>query len=184
MNIVRRNPWNWFRNEELRPYSPDAAPRSFAFFPVEPFHGEMNRILDSFFSPSAGRNKKDGQDNAPSIFRPSLDVSGDEKQYIVSVEVPGVDEKDLKAELNNNILHIFGEKKQEFEEKSDDKDGKGKGYYRMERVYGSFQRTLALPEDVDSSAISASYKNGVLTLTLPRKKASEPENRAISINKE
>lgn len=182
MNIVRRNPWNWFRNEEVRPYASDAAPRSFAFFPVDPFHGEMNRLFDSFFSQSAGR-KRDGLDSTMSTFRPSLDVSGDENQYVISVEVPGVDEKDLKVELNDNILHIFGEKKQEFEEKSDDTDGKSKGYYRMERSYGSFQRMLALPDDIDSSAISASHKNGVLSVTLPRKKAVEPENKVISINK-
>ena len=184
MNIVRMNPWNWLRNEELRQHSPDAATRSFAFFPVDPFQGEMGKLLDSFFAPAAGRDKRAQQSAETALIRPNLDVSGDEKQYVVSVELPGVDEKDLKVELNNDILHIFGEKKQEFEENSDDKEGKGKGFYRIERSYGSFQRTLALPEDVDTSAISASHKNGVLSITLPRKKAVEPEKRVIAINKE
>ena len=88
--------------------------------------------------------------------------------------MPGVDEKDVKVEIANDTLTIRGEKKQEKEENH-------KNYYRMERSYGSFQRVLSLPEDADQEGVSATFKNGVLTVTMPRKAAPQANVRRIEI---
>jgi HSP20 family protein len=92
----------------------------------------------------------------------------------VSVELPGVDENEIQIELVNDTLKIKGEKKQQKEEKE-------RNYYRMERSYGSFQRTLSLPEDADQDDIKAVYKNGVMNITIPRKAASKTETKQIEI---
>jgi len=100
------------------------------------------------------------------LFKPSVDISGSEKEYVISAELPGVDEKDISLELKGDALIIKAEKQRE--KKTEDK-----GYYRVERRYGSFQRVLAVPEDADAEGIKANYKKGVLTVTLPRKKGVE-----------
>lgn len=115
--------------------------------------------------------------------RPSLDITGNEKQYQVTVELPGVKESDLQVEVDNDMLRVYGEKRYEHEEKEGEGDN-GRGYYRMERSYGSFQRTLSLPEDVDAEGVTAVHKEGILTITLPRKEAIKQENRRIAITKE
>lgn len=179
MNTTMLIPCNWFKRED------NYATRMLARRPrrhynhmmsAEPLYREMDRLFNSLM----GTRKFANQKTEPALLRPSLDISGDAKQYFVTVELPGVDEKDLRVELDNDSLRIYGEKKCEVEEKEES----GKGYYRMERSYGSFQRVLTLPEDVDTSGISASHKDGILTITLPRKEAVQPENKNIAINKE
>jgi HSP20 family protein len=88
--------------------------------------------------------------------------------------IPSVDEKDIKLELADDILTIYGEKKQTSEEK-------GNNYYRMERSYGSFRRTLALPEDADQDDVSATFKKGVLTVTMPRRTLPQTNVRRIEV---
>nr|WP_281357791.1 Hsp20/alpha crystallin family protein [Desulfobacter latus] len=97
-----------------------------------------------------------------SLLKPRLDLSATDKEYTVSLEIPGVSEKDVNLELADDTLIIRGEKKQKKEEKK-------KNFYRLERSYGSFQRTLSLPEDADKDNIKADFKNGVLNITIPRK---------------
>ncbi|MDR2669869.1 MAG: Hsp20/alpha crystallin family protein [Desulfovibrio sp.] len=116
---------------------------------------------------------------AVGIPRPVLDIRREEKQYVVNVEVPGVDENDIKVEVNDNELTISGEKRDEY--KSSDEGTDASGLY-TERVYGTFTRALSLPEDVDVEGITADHKNGVLTITLPRK-VQEKAARSISVNK-
>jgi HSP20 family protein len=108
-------------------------------------------------------------------FQAKLNVSSDDKQYHVSLEAPGLTEKEISLELNQGVLTIRGEKKEENETKD-------RHYYRMERSYGSFQRVLALPEDCDQEGISASMKNGVLDITLPRKALPASAAKQIPIN--
>lgn len=180
MNIVRLTPWNWFKREnDLGMNAPVCHPRRHAGRAYDPFY-EIDRVFDALMGLT--KNSASNADGAqPAFLRPSLDVTGNDKQYTVTVELPGVDEKDLRVEMENDSLRIFGEKKQEIEEKG---EGENAGnYYRMERSYGSFQRVLNLPEDVDPSAITATHKDGVLSITLPRKEAALPENKLIAINK-
>jgi HSP20 family protein len=106
--------------------------------------------------------------------KPNLDIGVSDKEYTISIELPGIDEKDVQLELINDTLKIKGEKKQQKEEKE-------KNYYRMERSYGSFQRTLSLPEDVDQDDIKAVYKNGIMKITIPRKAALKTEAKQIEI---
>lgn len=181
MNIVALSPWNWLKREnDLGMNAPVRHSRRRAGMVYDPFY-EMDRFFNALMH--AGKNLPASADDSarPAFLRPSLDVTGDEKQYVVTVELPGVNENDLRVEMENDSLRIFGEKKQEFEDKG---EGENSGnYYRMERSYGSFQRVLTLPEDVDTAGITADHKDGVLTITLPRKEAAKPENRTIAINK-
>lgn len=101
-------------------------------------------------------------------------LSATDTEYTVTAEIPGVDDKDVKLEIVDDTLTIRGEKKQEKEEKE-------KNYYRLERSYGSFQRVLSLPDDVDQDGVKANFKKGVLTITLPRKALPKPEAKRIEI---
>lgn len=95
-------------------------------------------------------------------FSPALDVHETEKDFQINLEVPGMTEKDIDISMSRDTLTITGEKKEEKEENS-------KGIYRMERRYGSFSRSIPLPENcVDTDKAEASYKNGVLSIRLPK----------------
>lgn len=100
-------------------------------------------------------------------FSPRVDVEEREADVVVTCEVPGVDKKDLDISVSGNLLSISGEKRYDREEKE-------KKYYRQESYSGSFSRTVPLPETVDSENIDAHLKNGILTLTLPKKAEAKP----------
>jgi HSP20 family protein len=123
---------------------------------------EFNRLFDEFF---------DGFGLAPSgTFVPQVDVAEGDKEIKVSAELPGLDEKDVEVTLSNNVLTISGEKK-------DEKEDRGKNYYRMERSYGSFQRSISVPLEVDTDKVEATFKQGVLTVTLPKTAAAQKGKR-------
>ena len=106
-------------------------------------------------------------------FSPAVDIFEDEKAIVLSADLPDMDEKDLDVHVKDGHLILKGERKFENEEKKEN-------YHRVERSYGSFQRTFALPETVDDDNITASYEKGVLRLTLP--KLEKPKSaRAIEI---
>ena len=109
------------------------------------------------------------------IYRPQVDVSGDEKQYEITLDVPGLSEGDLAIEVKGDVLTVRGEK----EEKHEQKD---KQFYRVERSYGSFLRTLSLPGDANADDILARLKDGVLTLTIPRNPSEQADVKRISIS--
>jgi len=103
---------------------------------------------------------------------PSVDISEGKKDITVKAEIPGVEAKDIDISLNGKLLTIKGEKKQEKEEKEEN-------YYRTERSYGYFNRTIELPCEVDADKVDASYKKGVLKIEL--KKTRESESKKIII---
>jgi HSP20 family protein len=111
---------------------------------------------------------------APGGFTPRIDVVERENEYLVTAELPGLEEKDFHLEVNRNVLTISGEKRAEYA--SDD----AKGWRWSERAYGSFRRTVELPAEIDAEKVSASYRNGVLTVTLP--KAASARVRHIPVN--
>ena len=117
-------------------------------------HDEMDDLFDSFFR---------GLDRPFFGYKawPAIDITEDENQFVVNAEVPGCKPDDIDISVHGNTLTISGEKKAEQEKKE-------KGYYHVERSYGSFRRDLNLPTDVDTEKIEAACKNGVLTLTLPK----------------
>lgn len=105
-----------------------------------------------------------------------LDIQETDKQYKIALEVPGVEEKDIQITLDNDVLMVRGEKRQEQEKKEG-------GFHRVERAYGSFQRALNLPDDANQDSIKASFKNGVLTVTIDKREVSSPkQGRSIPIN--
>ncbi len=116
-----------------------------------------------------------GFNTSSAMFRANVDISSNDDAHTIKVEVPGVEQEDVNLEIANGTLTINGEKKQESEEKN-------KHYYHMERLYGSFQRILSLPDDVDKSSIEASFKNGVLTINLPSKGLPKTDVKQIPIS--
>ena len=127
----------------------------------------LNRLFEPFF----GRFAFDEMPVTGS-WAPPVDVAEDAERIHVKVEVPGMDEKDLKVNYQDGLLTISGER--QFEKKED------RNYHRIERAYGSFQRTFTLPRTVDGSAISATYNNGVLEIEIPKREEAKP--RQIQIN--
>jgi HSP20 family protein len=107
---------------------------------------------------------------------PRVDVSETDSEVKIEAELPGVDEKDVEVVLSEGRLTIKGEKKQETEDKGDN-------YYRMERSYGKFSRVIPLPDGVvDNENVDATFKNGVLTITLPKLEEAQQISRRITVN--
>ncbi len=127
---------------------------------VQTLHDEMDRFFDEFFrgfglAPWAPFTEME------SYFSPRVDVIETDKEVKVSAELPGLTEKDVEVSLSHDVLTIKGEKKSEEEHKEHNT-------YRLERVYGSFQRNIPLPCEVDEEKVEAVFKNGVLTVTMPK----------------
>ena len=116
---------------------------------------EMDRVLDRFFEPKWEEYAALGE------WAPSLDLSESKEAFVVKAEVPGMEPRDIQVSLQENLLTIKGEKKQEKEEKDE-------RYHRVERNYGAFARSVRLPVAVDGSKVDARFKNGLLTVTLPK----------------
>ena len=126
----------------------------------------MNQLMEeSFVRPAAGQNGKN--------FVPALDFSETAEGYMVEAALPGVKPEDVEITVENNVLTIKGETRQE-------SDTKQRNYHRVERRFGSFQRTIGLPTTVKADAIKAELTNGVLRLEIP--KAEEVKPRKISVN--
>src|SRR5215510_10897052 len=98
---------------------------------------------------------------------PAVDVFETENELVLKADLPDVDQKDIDVRVENQTLTIEGERKFEKEES-------GKGYHRIERSFGHFTRSFAVPQSFDTEKITAGYKNGVLTVTLPKKEAAKP----------
>ena len=103
-----------------------------------------------------------------------MNISEDEKGIEVTAEMPGIDDKDIEVSLKNDILTIKGEKKQENEEKNKD-------YYRAERSFGSFQRSIQLPSEVEADKIKASFKKGILKVELPKSNQARESVKRIEV---
>jgi HSP20 family protein len=106
---------------------------------------------------------------------PAVDVSEDEKEYLIKAELPEVKKEDVKVTVENGTLRITGERKFEKEEKD-------KKYHRIERAYGSFERTFALPEDAKADAVAAEFKEGVLKVHLPKSEQAKPKPLEIKVS--
>jgi HSP20 family protein len=121
---------------------------------------EMDRLFDRFFEART--------DELPALgeWAPSMDVSETKDAVVVKVEVPGMESKDLEVTLQENTLLVKGEKKQEKEEKDE-------RYHRVERSYGAFVRSVRLPVGVEGAKVDAKFKNGLLTVTLPKTAAAK-----------
>jgi HSP20 family protein len=105
---------------------------------------------------------------------PSVDIFEDKDNVVLKAEIPGVAKEDLQVNVNDETITVSGEKRKE--EKKEDKD-----YFRLERSYGSFKRTFALPSEVDSSRAKAKFKDGVLEVTIPKSEKAKKKEVKVSI---
>jgi HSP20 family protein len=128
----------------------------------------MNRLFNNLFdTPTVA--------SAPARrFAPATDLIESETHYILRADLPGLSEDDVTVELDGNVLSVSGERKSEHEHR-------GQGYYRVERSYGSFRRSVRLPEGVDAGAIKATFDKGVLEITVPKPEAAKPHKVQITV---
>jgi HSP20 family protein len=132
------------------------------------FRHQMDRLYDSFF----GLSPWEEESTLPGSWSPDLEVADTGKEIVVKVEVPGLGPEDIDVRVTGNTLTLSGEKKEESEEKRE-------GYYRSERRFGSFYRTVPLPAGAKSDAVTADYDKGVLTVRIA--KADDAQSKRIEI---
>ncbi len=145
--------------------------RDLAAWPSEVFglQREVNRMFDNFF-----RGGSPDDSTQLSAWTPAVDIAEQQDAYLVKVELPGVNKDDVKITLESNILTIRGEKKQ-------DKETSKENYHRVERCYGSFQRSFTLPTTVKADRIEAIYKDGILNVTLPKAEEAKPKQIEVKV---
>ena len=151
-----------------------SSPREFGA--LAPLRDEMNRVFDEFFS-GFGLAPRRQWDEGPAAFSPRIDVSETPTELRVSAELPGMEQKDVDLAIDNDVLCISGEKKEEREEK-------GENWHRTELAYGEFHRVVPLPATVVSDKGSAKFRKGVLTVTLPKREIETATRKRIAIKVE
>jgi HSP20 family protein len=160
---------------ELIPFTKKSVPvkrdyeNSFAFM-----RHDMDTLFDDFFR---GFEVDPFFRSHTTAFSPKVDVTENDKEIRVSAELPGINEKDIDITLNHDSLTIKGEKKEE-------KEDKGKDYYRMERSYGSFCRSIPIPVEIETDKVNASYKKGILKIRIPKSPKSVEEKKKIKVKTE
>jgi HSP20 family protein len=159
----------WKRNETRVPVRRTAEEES-----LLDFRSQMNRLFDEFFEGPFGLSPFSGESNLMGDFAPRLDISETDHDYTVSAELPGMEPEDIDISLDRDTLMISGEKRAEKEEKD-------KRYYRVERSYGSFQRSIPLPDEVDEEKIDATFKRGVLKIQIPKTQAAQRRSKHIAV---
>jgi HSP20 family protein len=140
----------------------------------DPFK-ELEEISDRFnriFGRLPARRESGREAMTVADWAPTVDITEDDKEYLIKAEIPEVDKKDVKVTVQEGVLTLQGERKQEKEEK-------GKKFHRIERSYGSFVRSFALPDDVSEDKLKAEFKDGMLLVHLP--KAEKPKPKAIEV---
>jgi HSP20 family protein len=130
--------------------------------------------FNRFFDQLSSTRGNGGETMTVADWIPNVDVTEDDKEYLIKVEIPEVDKKDVKVTVQEGMLTIQGERKKEKEEK-------GKRYHRMERVYGTFVRSFTLPEDVDEEKIEAEFKDGMLMVRLPKSEKAKPKKLEVKV---
>ncbi len=125
---------------------------------------EFDRLLGSTF----------GASSSSSAWTPAIDVRETENEFLVSAELPGLTKADVEITVENGVLSLSGEKKEEFEEGSAES-----GRYVLERRYGRFQRNFSLPRGINAEKVKAEFSGGVLTITLPKVAAAKPRQIKI-----
>src|SRR5580700_99893 len=141
---------------------------------LEPFRGlstlqdQFNRLFNESF-------RTHSEESALTSWAPAVDIYETPNELVVKADLPDVNEKDIDVRVENNLLTIRGERKF-------DKSVSEENFLRVERTYGSFSRSFSLPNTVNAEAIGAEYKNGVLTVTLPKREESKPRQVKVTIN--
>jgi HSP20 family protein len=136
---------------------------------ISSIQSEMNRLFNSFFDtptpPNGGTARR---------WLPAMDVVETDDHFVLTADLPGLGEEDVNIEIEENVLTVSGERKAEHEEKRE-------GFVRVERSYGSFRRSLTLPEGVDAEAVSANFDKGVLEIRIPKPEQRKPRKVEIQV---
>jgi HSP20 family protein len=135
---------------------------------IDAFQREMNRL----FTARRGENDSDA---LCGNWTPAVNILEEDESYAVQVALPGLDEKDINVNIENNTLTVSGERKLENEEKRE-------SYTRIEQLYGTFVRSFSLPNTIDTNGVDATMSKGVLTVTLPKREETKPKSIQVKVN--
>jgi len=130
----------------------------------EPFSGDLHRLFNTLF--------EDRNSAVQQRWMPAMDLVEADDHFLLKADLPGLSEEDVAIEVRDNALTISGERKAEHERRE-------RGWYRVERSFGRFSRSLSLPEGVDPDSISASFDRGVLSVTIPKPEQRKPRRIEI-----
>lgn len=142
----------------------------------DPF-GELENIsnrLNRIFGRSLVRSESSNEMLAVADWAPSVDISETDTAYLIKGEIPGVKKEDVKVTLQDGMLTIQGERKQEKEEK-------GKKFHRVECSYGSFMRSFRVPDDAEENKVKAEFKDGMINVTLPKSAKAKDKTKTINV---
>lgn len=146
------------------------------FEEMERIQARMNQMFRDSFSRSMTAGPNFDLLEKGAFFEPDVDMSETEKDYVIKLDLPGMEKDKINVEVHDHLLTISGERKIEKEESEEG------SFYRMERGFGSFQRTIPLPNDADAEDVNAEYKNGVMTVLIPRVASStSPQKQAKKV---
>ena len=129
----------------------------------DPFSSEVNRLFNTLLAPE-GRSQR---------WTPAMDLVEAGDHYVLRADLPGMNEGDVSIEINDNVLTISGERRDEREEER-------QGWHRVERSFGHFSRSLTLPEGINPEAVTAAFEKGVLSITVPKPEERKPRRVEIS----
>jgi len=136
---------------------------------------ELHRRLNSLFTVVPRRSGEDRENMTVAEWAPTVDITEDEKEYVIKAELPEVRREDVKVTVENGVLTITGERKLEREEK-------GKRYHRIERAYGTFARSFSVPDDADDTKVAADFKDGVLAVHLTKSEKARPRSIEVKVD--
>ena len=131
----------------------------------------MNKIFEDNF---LGKKSSADEELSSGLWSPSVDIYETESDIVLKAELPEVNQKDIQINIEDNVLSLKGERKFE-------KETKEENFHRIERSYGSFSRSFTLPGSINKEKVKASYKNGVLKVTMPKKEESKPKQITVNV---
>ena len=165
MNMLTKlNPFG--KTESLELFRPTLRSDSFR---------EMDELVRNMQRAFTGWPAKIEESMTLTDWTPTVDIGENDKEYVVKAELPDVKKDDIKVNVDDGTLTISGERKVEKEEK-------GTKFHRVERAYGSFERSFTMPDDTDADQITSEYKDGILTVHLPKNPAAKPTVHAIPVS--
>jgi HSP20 family protein len=154
--------WNPF-SKEVSEWNP--------FRELDEVHNRLSRI----FGGTTSRNGNGREEITVAAWAPLVDITEDDKEYIIKAELPEVKKNDVKVRVEDGVLYISGERNLEKEEK-------GKRYHRIERAYGSFTRSFSLPVDADAQQVNAEFKDGLLSVHVAKDKNARPKSIEVKVS--
>jgi len=143
--------------------------------PLRELEDFQQRVLSAFRPVSNGHGDGNGRDSMTAAeWMPLVDIVEDEKEYLISAELPDVSKDDVKVTMENGMLTIRGERRLQ-------RDEQKKKYHRIERFYGAFARTFAMPDDGDPSSVNAEFKNGMLCIHIAKSESARPRQIEVKV---